>query len=492
MKRSALLILAFTVFLDFLGLTLIIPLLPVYITHYGGNSWIGGLLTGSFAAMQFLFAPIWGHASDRYGRRPLILMSLIGSAITYFFFGAAGSLTVLFLARIGAGILTAASLPTAQAYVADVTPPEKRAGGMALLGACIGLGFAFGPIVGGKLSQYSLFGGPPIATPAYVAAALALLNFVWAFFMLPETHTDRQPTQEKRTALDTFSTIVCALRAPTVGEQLTVYAFGYFAFMAVEASLTWLVVLRFDPVLTKMAAHAWQSYAHLSFAQLPQEVRKALPAGISWPAYAHLPFTAIAPALVRMLKEKASAQVTSFVMMIVGLTLLVTQGLIMRGLSRRVGEHQMVMFGSLLLTVCLVGLAITSSLTVIYIISAGIAVGNGLMMPALSALITHSAGPQERGVLSGAQQGLASLSRATAPPLNNFLIGLPHGTGIPFFISAILMGVSFVLSLRLRPLPHRADASPPSESEVQPGDSTVSSGEPAADLPSPPVEARRE
>ncbi|HLV80636.1 MAG TPA: MFS transporter, partial [Chthonomonadaceae bacterium] len=406
MKRSALIILACTIFLDLLGFTLILPLLPIYITHYGGTPLIGGLLTGSFAVMQFLFAPIWGYASDRYGRRPLILMSLIGSAITYFFFGAAGSMTVLFIARVGAGILTAASLPTAQAYIADVTPPEKRASGMALLGASFGLGFAFGPIVGGKLSQYSLFGGPPIATPAYFAAALALLNFAWAFFMLPETHKDRLPTQPKRTALDTFPAIRRALQAPTVGAQLAVYAFATFAFMAVEASFSWLVVLRFAPILTQMAAHAWQSYALLPFGHLPEEVRKALPAGVSWPAYRHLAFGAISPALAKILTEKATAQVTSRVFMIVGMTLLVVQGAVMGGLARRIGENRLVMLGALVLTGSLIGLALVSSLGVIYLLSACIAIGNGLMMPSLSAMITHAAGPQERGALSGAQQGL--------------------------------------------------------------------------------------
>lgn len=441
-------------FIDLLGFGFILPLLPVYIKHYGGTPAIGGLLLGTFSLMQFIFAPIWGRASDRYGRRPLILLSLLGSAFSYFCFGAAGSIAVLFVARVASGILTAASMPTAQAYIADVTPPEKRAGGMALLGMAFGLGFAFGPMIGGILSQYSLFGGPPLATPAYFAAALALVNFVLAFFLLPETHTDRQETMERRSALDAFPAIARALRNPTIGAQMTVFAFATFAFTAVEASFSWLVILRFQPVLIQMAAHQWQTYTHLPFAKLPLELRSALPGASSWAAFAHLPFSALPQTLQTLLREKAATKVTSQIFTVVGLTILVVQGVVMAGLSRLIRENRLVAIGALLLTGTLIGLALAPNLTTIYLLSACIAIGSGIMNPALSALITHAAGPQERGTLSGAQQGLGSLARIVAPPINNKLIEIPHGTGIPFFVSSLLMGIAFFLSLRLQPLPH--------------------------------------
>ncbi len=177
MKKTPLVILFVTMFLDLLGFSIILPLLPVYITHYGGSAQVGGWLLACFSIMQFLFSPIWGRASDKYGRRPMMLISLVGSAVSYFCFGAAPNLLVLFIARISAGVLSAASLPTAQAYIADVTPPDKRAGGMAMIGAAFGLGFAFGPILGGVLSQHPMFGIPPLAMPSYFAASLALINF---------------------------------------------------------------------------------------------------------------------------------------------------------------------------------------------------------------------------------------------------------------------------------------------------------------------------
>src|SRR5437588_435112 len=127
MQRSPLIILFVTIFIDLLGFGLILPNIPVYIQHYGGAPWVGGVLLACFSITQFVFAPIWGRLSDRVGRRPLILLSLIGSSVSFFIFGWAPNLWVLFVARVAAGILSSASLPTAQAYIADVTPPEKRA-----------------------------------------------------------------------------------------------------------------------------------------------------------------------------------------------------------------------------------------------------------------------------------------------------------------------------------------------------------------------------
>jgi multidrug resistance protein len=432
MKRSPLLILAITLFIDLLGFGLILPLLPVYITHYGGKAWVGGALLACFSLMQFIFSPIWGRVSDRRGRRPMILLSLCGSAISFLAFGLAPNLLVLFVARVAAGILSAASLPTAQAYIADVTPPDRRAGGMAVLGAAFGLGFALGPAIGGYVSNFSILGSPPLATPSYVAATLCLLNFIWAYFMLPESHfPDRSPeAQEKagggKSVLDVFPAIARALRSPAVSAQLTVFAFATFAFTAVESSFSWLIVLRFHNEIQASAIAAWQ-------ASHPGRL-----------------FGALAPQMQRALVEKSQAAATSHIFLIVGLTTLVVQGAVIGGLSRRVGENRMVMFGAALLTLTLVGIGLSHSLPMIGILSACIAIGNGVMNPSLNALITQSAGPQERGLLSGAQQGLGSLARIIAPPINNSLVMIHPG--IPFFSSSVLMSVAFWLSLRLKPL----------------------------------------
>ena len=425
MKRSPLIILFITLFIDLLGFGMILPLLPIYISHYGGGPRVGGALMATFSSMQFVFSPIWGRASDRYGRRPLILMSLIGSALSYFFFGMANSLVVLFAARVASGILTAASIPTAQAYIADVTPPEKRAGGMAMIGAAFGLGFAFGPMIGGVLGQFSVFGLPKLATPALFAASLALVNFALAYFLLPESHLNREvPTEAgKRGLLDGLGSIVKTLENPAVSPPMIVFAFSTFAFTAVETAFSWLILIRFHDRLLQNVHHAWQM------------------------AHANIPMPA---ALEKTALEAAQTGATTVVFGIVGITVLVTQLMMMAGLARKFGENRLVMFGSLMLTVCLLGIAFASSLPMLWVASCFLAVGNGVLNPSLSALIMQTAGPNERGAISGAQQGLGSLARIVAPPINTTLVAL--NTAVPFVSSAVLMSVAFVLALRLRPL----------------------------------------
>lgn len=179
-RRSPLPILFLTVFIDLLGFGIVIPLLPLYAEQYNASATAIGLLMGAFSAMQFVFAPIWGSLSDRIGRRPIILFSLTGSAVSYFLLGLANSLPALFLARLLAGA-AAANVPVAQAYVADTTSAEDRAKGMGMIGAAFGLGFIFGPAIGGILTLYGY------SVPAYAAAGLSVLNLVWASWRLPES-----------------------------------------------------------------------------------------------------------------------------------------------------------------------------------------------------------------------------------------------------------------------------------------------------------------
>jgi MFS transporter, DHA1 family, tetracycline resistance protein len=179
-KLPPLIVVFVTVFIDLLGFGIIIPLLPFYAETFGAHAFTIGMLSTSFSLMQFIFAPIWGRVSDRIGRRPIILLGLLGSCLSYLAFGLASTLAALFAARIFAGI-AGANIPTAQAVVADLTTPENRAKGMGMVGAAFGLGFIFGPAIGGFLSRYGY------ATPAFFASALSLANFAAAWFLLPET-----------------------------------------------------------------------------------------------------------------------------------------------------------------------------------------------------------------------------------------------------------------------------------------------------------------
>ena len=421
MKNTRLLILASTLFLDLLGFGLIIPLIPVYILHYGGKPWIGGALLASFSTMQFIFSPIWGRLSDKIGRRPLILLSLLGSAISFLAFGFAPNLAVLFVARVAAGILSAASLPVVQAYIADVTPPEKRASGMAVVGAAFGLGFVCGPALGGVLGSVSVFGLRAIQTPALFAACLCAVNFVWAFFALPESHTDRGASSANViSVLDVFPAIQRALKNPQISAQLWVFTFATFAFTAVEASFSWLVLLRFHDVLLHNAQTAWAA----------SHAGQILPA-----------------AMTQEMLEKAQTQATSVIFVIVGLTAIVAQVSLIR-ITRKVGEKQLATVGAAILALTLLTIALAPALWVLWITAVGLALGNSMLNTSLSSLITQAAGPSERGSISGTQQGLGSLARMIAPPINNYMVGV--NTAIPFLSSFVMMSVAFGLSLRLK------------------------------------------
>ena len=195
-SKSPLLIIFVTVFIDLLGFGIVLPLLPRYGEHFGLDRLLGPLMA-SFSAMQFLFAPFWGRLSDRVGRRPVLLVGLAGSTVFYGLFGFATSLgnggeflglsviPWLFITRIGAGI-AGATIPTAQAYIADSTTAEGRGKGMALIGAAFGIGFTFGPLLGAMFVSSEL-DGPPSPMAGYVASGLSALAFLWAVARLPES-----------------------------------------------------------------------------------------------------------------------------------------------------------------------------------------------------------------------------------------------------------------------------------------------------------------
>src|SRR5206468_2086936 len=189
LRRASLGTLFLTIFLDLLGFGLVIPFLPGLARSLGAGDFVATLPGAVFSVMQFLFIPIWGRLSDRIGRRPVLLWSIAASAIGMAVLGFAPDLTWLFIARIWSGIATG-NIAVAQAYIADVTPPEKRARGMAIIGIAFGLGFIFGPFIGGELARFPIHGRPGMLPPL-VAAGLSTINLLLAFRTLPrsEEHT---------------------------------------------------------------------------------------------------------------------------------------------------------------------------------------------------------------------------------------------------------------------------------------------------------------
>ncbi len=230
-------ILFFTVFIDLLGFGIIIPLLPFYAERFGGSAETVAMLSASFSLMQFIFMPIWGRLSDRIGRRPILLLGLFGSFGSYLLFGLAGSLPLLFASRIFAGI-AGATVSTAQAFIADTTTVENRAKGMGVLGAAFGLGFIFGPAIGGFLSRWGH------SVPPFFAAALAIANFAAAWFLLPESRPAHVPATA-RAAHSRLDALRKALLRPTLPVLLGVYFLVVASFSGFETTFALFSQKRF-------------------------------------------------------------------------------------------------------------------------------------------------------------------------------------------------------------------------------------------------------
>ena len=212
---TPLIIIFVTVFIDLIGFGMVIPILPFYAetSPYNATPFEIGLLFSVYSWMQFFFSPILGRLSDRYGRRPILFISLMGSAVGYFVMGFAGSLAMVFAGRIIGGI-TGANISTAQAYIADVTSKANRAKGMGIFGAIFGLGFILGPAMAGILSKYG------VHVPFYCAAVLSFVNAVALYFILPESITPGAPHEERK---GRFAELVESLREKEFGIVNLVY-----------------------------------------------------------------------------------------------------------------------------------------------------------------------------------------------------------------------------------------------------------------------------
>ncbi|MGA7990031.1 MAG: MFS transporter [Thermoanaerobaculia bacterium] len=232
--RSVLRIVFLTVFIDLLGFGIVIPLLPLYAEKYHPSPFAFGLLMSSYSAMQFLFAPLLGRLSDRFGRRPVILFSLFGTVIGYLLFAFAGSLAVLFVSRLLDGA-TGGNIGTAQAVIADSTVPADRAKGMGMIGMAFALGFIFGPAIGG----FAVHLGE--AAPGLFAAGLSLIACVWAFFRLPET---RPAGKAAPVSLFSAASLAKAFRRPEIGALMLLSFVTTTAFANFESTFAQFLSVR--------------------------------------------------------------------------------------------------------------------------------------------------------------------------------------------------------------------------------------------------------
>ena len=242
-RKPSLLVVFLTVFIDLIGFGIVLPLLPLYAESYGARGWQIGLLMAAYSAMQFLFAPWWGRLSDRIGRRPVLLVSTVGAVASYalFAWGArfegATALWIIIVSRAFAG-LCGANITVAQAYIADITPPEQRSKRMGLIGMAFGLGFIFGPPIGGLSFKWF---GP--SGPGLVAAGLCAANFILAFFILPESWTPSSEKVVRRARLEQWRH---TLRQPTIGLLVIIFFLATFCFTCFELTLGLVIAQNFN------------------------------------------------------------------------------------------------------------------------------------------------------------------------------------------------------------------------------------------------------
>lgn len=246
MNKPSVFIIFLTVFIDLIGFGIVLPLIPIYSRDFGASELLGGVIMASFSAMQFVFAPMWGRLSDRIGRRPVILIGLAGSTVSYAIFAVASGLEgeakqyalwVILASRLLAGVM-GANISVAQAYMADVTPPEKRSKSMGLIGMAFGLGFILGPFLGAQ--SLSFFG---LQGPGWVAVGICGFAFLFAVAKLKESVGEGATKADQRPHLQQVAHV---LRLPQVGLLIGLFFLATFCFTTFETTLGWLVQNNFN------------------------------------------------------------------------------------------------------------------------------------------------------------------------------------------------------------------------------------------------------
>ncbi len=403
MNNKRLLNIFIIVFIDLLGFGLILPLLPFYADEFGASPFLVGMLTAIYAAAQLIGAPVLGRLSDRFGRRPILLISIFGTFLGFLLFGVAQPageilaswtglpvnqmiLAVLFISRALDGF-TGGNISVAQAYITDVTTPENRAKGLGLIGAAFGLGFVIGPAMGGFLSVYG-FG-----VPAFAAAGLSALNLVMVSLWLPESLPieDRDQSSKKGGPKVNFKALGQALNRPKVGPILIVSFFYGLAF----ALFTTMFSL---------------------FAQY---------------------------------KLDLDARQTGYVLGYVGLLIALVQGVGVGPISKRYTDRWIIMVTTILMTGSLAIWAFTGSIVALLIIMIPLAGASGVLNTVLRSSLTKIVDTEEVGGVLGISASFESLTRVIAPSLGGFLLG-SLGTWAPGIAGAVIMaGVVIFVWLKI-------------------------------------------
>jgi len=401
MNRKLLFSILLVVFIDLLGFSLILPLLPYYAETFNASKFTTGLLIAVYALMQLIGAPILGRLSDRYGRRPILLISVFGTFIGFLLFGFATSLWMLFAARMLDGI-TGGNLSVAQAYISDMTDTKNRAKGLGLIGAAFGVGFIIGPVTGGLLSQYGY------NTPAFVAAGLSLINFILIFAWLPESLTKEKREQlgEQKKPAVTLDALLAALKRPFTGTLLITRFFFSLAFAIFQTIFSLYALAKFD----------------------------------------------------------LTARDTGLVLTYVGILSVFVQGFLVGRLTNRFREDHLIAFAVALMSISLAGWALAPSVLWLLIVLTPTSLSGGILNTLLSSTLTKSVSPQEIGGILGLSASIESSTRIIAPILGGALLervgtwspgafGAVVMVGVTMYVITNILNHPVVITLKQEPVP---------------------------------------
>lgn len=390
---KALIFILLTVAIDTIGVGILIPVLPSLLREIGGLTlsdaaiW-GGLLSTSYAVMQFLCGPLMGSLSDRFGRRPILLGTLAILALDYLVMALAWSLWFLLIARVVAGV-TAATQATATAYIADISKPEDKAARFGLIGAAFGVGFVAGPLIGGLLAEFGT------RAPFYGAAAIAAANFVFGWFVLPETVTERIRRKFEWRRANPFGAFRALSKFPAVGPYVLMFFLYQVAFMVY-------------PVI-------WAFFGEARFGWSPGMI------GVSLASF--------------------------------GIALALVQGGLIRVILARLGERGAVIYGLVFNAFAFVVLAFVENGTVALLFTPVTALG-AVVTPAIQGLMSRATPDDAQGELQGLVSSAVALSLIISPMLMSQVFAMFSGDdapvylpGAPFLVSMALMGLCLLVFL---------------------------------------------
>jgi DHA1 family multidrug resistance protein-like MFS transporter len=391
-----------------LGFGLVVPILPFYTTHFGADGKALGFLMAIYSIMQFIFAPVWGRLSDRVGRKPVLLIGLAGYALSFALMGISQSFIQLLIFRALAGILSSATLPTALAFIADTTSADNRSSGMGLMGAAMGLGMIFGPMIGGVLTGITLPAGTAqfmqyevdpetgallnLSLPFFVAALLALVTIPFVIWKLPESLPKDRRIDHRIAGGPS--------RVKLLKDALT----GSMGFLFIMAFLLAFALANFESVLGL--------YAKDEFGLGPSQV--------------------------------------GILLGMIGLLSVIQQGVMIGPLTRRFGEERILRWGLIVSIAGFLGLAIIPGVWMMVLFSAVFNIGNSLLRPSVASLISQRA-ETGQGVAMGLENSYMSLGRVFGP----LWAGTAYDINmtLPFWSGAIMQGIALLVSFRYLKLP---------------------------------------